>query len=92
MSLPPPLERLPQPTPTPEQLASEAHLTPCFCGLWRALPRNITVGDVCQLVPCPRCGAAPRLRYVGAMVELVDPTTPCTIGVHLVEGSADASA
>lgn len=62
-----------QPRPGPAD-TSAIHTFPCGCGLWRALPNGLQVGDVVDMVPCPRCGAAPRLKFHGAKVELVDPT------------------
>ena len=83
--------RVPNPVPTPEQIAEDRHLTPCFCGLWRTLPAGMKVGQVCQMLPCARCGAAPRLKYLGAMVELVDTDVPVTAGDQVVEVAAPPS-
>ncbi len=71
--------RLGQHAPPPVD-TGERHLFPCMCGLWRSLPNLVRIGDVVDLVSCPRCGSAPRLRFLGAQVEMVDPKiVPATV-------------
>jgi hypothetical protein len=67
------LDRIPAPTPDPTMASNDRAIFPCGCGMWRSLPANIRVGETTQLVPCPRCGAAPKLKFHGAAVEEIYP-------------------
>lgn len=88
------IDRIPIEQPTPEQASGDRHHFPCICGIWRALPNGIRIGDVCELVPCIRCGSTPRLRFHGARVEAVDPTVPLTIvqGIRMTHDDEEAGA
>lgn len=50
----------------------------CGCGMWRVIPKSVAEGDEFSLVPCPKCGWAPTLRYLGDCVELLDPAKNAT--------------
>lgn len=58
--------------PTDASHQNNRHGVQCGCGLWRLLPQWAAEGDEFNLVPCPKCGWAPRLRHLGDCVELID--------------------